>query len=180
MSKAKDGLTFREKVQEIIGQCAKDWIQLIGIVREEARRTIDGKRVKILDEVGKNTITNASLAVVSWLLGNTGSQTAFTYLANGSDNTAAAASQTALQSENTTNWSARAAATVSRVTTTQTNDTLQLVKTWTFTWSITVQEVGIFNNPTTGVMLWRKVVSSKTFGDTDTYTLTYQIVLAGA
>lgn len=122
-----------------------------------------------------NTITNAALAVLSGLAGNTGSQVAFTYLAIGTSSTAPAASQTALQAETAVSGLTRAAATVSRTTTAQTNDTLQLVHTWTAGGSATIEEVGIFNDATTGVMLGRALTTSKALAANDTLTITYTV-----
>jgi hypothetical protein len=70
---------------------------------------------------------------------------------------------------------ARAAATVSRVTTTETNDTLQLVYTWTATGTKTVEEVGVFNDSSTGTMLARQVTGAKAMVNIDQFTITYQI-----
>lgn len=123
----------------------------------------------------KNTITNASFAVLSGLAGATGAQTAFTYLAVGTSNTAPAASQTALQAEISTNGLSRAAATVSRVTTTQTNDTLQLVLVFSVSGTSTVEEAGIFNANSAGVMLGRALTTSRSVVNGDTLTVTYQV-----
>src|SRR5690349_7431749 len=71
-----------------------------------------------------NTITNVYFAVAAGLVGNTGSQTAFGYLALGTSNTAPSASQTTLVAETVVSGLARTTATISRTTTTQTNDTL--------------------------------------------------------
>lgn len=125
-----------------------------------------------------NTITNVGFAVIAGLAGNTGSQTAFTYLAVGTSNTAPAASQTALGGEITTNGLGRAAATVSRVTTTQTNDTLQLYKLFTVTGTSTVEEAGIFNDSTTGIMLGRALTTSKSVVNGDTLAVTYKVKFA--
>lgn len=125
-----------------------------------------------------NTITNVGFAVIAGLAGNTGSQTAFTYLAVGTSNTAPAASQTALGGEITTNGLGRAAATVSRVTTTQTNDTLQLYKLFTVTGTSTVEEAGIFNDATTGIMLGRALTTSKSVVNGDTLAVTYKVKFA--
>lgn len=125
-----------------------------------------------------NSTMNAALAVFSGLAGNTGSQTAFGWLAVGTSSTAVAASQTTLQAEITTNGLARAAATVSRTTTTQTNDTLQLVKTWTASGSHTVEEVGYFNASSAGVMGGRALTSTKSIVSGETLTATYQIKFA--
>lgn len=125
-----------------------------------------------------NSTMNAALAVFSGLAGNTGSQTAFTYLAVGSSSTAVAASQTALVAEISTNGLSRAAATVSRVTTTQTNDTLQLTKTWSVSGSSTVEEIGYFNAASTGIMGGRALTGTKSVVNGETLTGTYQIKFA--
>lgn len=126
------------------------------------------------------SITNAALAVISGLVGDTGSQTAFTYVANGTSSTAAAASQTALVAENANTYGfGRAAATVSRVTTTQTNDTVQFYKLWTATGTVSVREVGVFNASSGGTMLARSVLSAtKTISSGETFALTYKVAFA--
>ena len=124
-------------------------------------------------------ITNVGLAEVAGLAGDTGTCTAFTYLALGSGSTAFVATQTALVTEITTVGLARAAATVSRTTTTDTNDTLTLTKQWTATGAATVREAGVFNASSAGDMLARKVLASAvTLADTDTYTWTHNITFA--
>jgi len=126
-------------------------------------------------------ITNAGLAIVSGLIGATGSEVAFTYLELGTGTTAFAASQTALVTAITDSGLARAAATVSQETTTQTDDTLQLTKQWTASGSKTVAEAGIFNGSSGGTMLARtKLTSARALTSGDTYTYVYQIILAGA
>lgn len=152
----------------------KDSLKIKGSVRLEVK----DKDGNLLLDTGfnDNTITNASFAVFSGLAGATGSQTAFTYLALGTDATASAASQTALIAEITDTGLARAAATVSRVTTTQTNDTLQLVYTWTASGSKTIAEVGVFNAASTGVMAGRIVLSpTVALVNTNTFVVTYKI-----
>ena len=126
----------------------------------------------------ENVITNAGLAAMAGLDGNTGSITAFTYLAVGSDATAASAGQTALISEITTAGLGRASATVSRSTTNQTNDTLQFDKTWSASGAITVEEIGVFNNATAGLgtMLARKVTGTKTLANGEDLIATYKII----
>lgn len=170
-----DNLRLKERIKDLVAQKKADGANVIGVVIHEAWNS---KGEKILEDVGTNVITNTGLAELANLAGNVSTPTAFTYLANGSDATAASASQSALISENTTNGSARASATMSRVTTTVTNDTLQLVKSWSLTGSVTVQEVGVFNAASSGIMLARQVTSSKSFGNGDTYQVTYQIIFA--
>ena len=123
----------------------------------------------------ENSTMNVAFAVFAGLAGNTGSQTAFGYLAVGTSNTAVSASQTTLVAEISTSGLARAAATVSRVTTTQTNDTLQLLKTWTASGSVTVEEIGYFNASSSGVMGGRALTSTKSLVNGETLTGTYQI-----
>lgn len=126
----------------------------------------------------KNTITNGGKAEVAGLTGNTGSPTAFTYLAVGTSSTAPAAAQTALQAELSSDGLSRAAATVSRTTTTVTNDTLRLVKAFSVTGTQTVEEAGIFNDPTAGTMLGRALTGSKAVVNGDTLTVTYDVAFA--
>ena len=151
-------------------------VKLTGIVRLVCKRA-DGT-IKWDTGFMKNTITNASLAIVSGLVGNTGSETAFTYLAVGENNADESAGHTALQAEIEDSGLARAAATVSQVTTTQTDDTLQLTKTWTASGSKTVEEVGIFNASSGGTMLGRKKTGSKAVINGETLTGTYKIVFS--
>jgi len=126
-------------------------------------------------------ITNASLAIISGLVADTGSETAFTYLELGTGTTAFAATQTALVTAITDSGLARASATVSQETTTQTDDTTQFTKQWTASGSKTVAEVGIFNGSSGGTMLARtKLSTARALTSGDTYTYTYSIVYAGA
>jgi len=119
--------------------------------------------------------TNAGKSEIAGLAGNTGSCTAFTALAYGTGSTAFAATQTALVTE-----SQRAAAVVTRTTTTVSNDTLQLSKTFTASTTETVKEVGIFNNATSaGTMLCRTVLGTpRSLTSGDTYTATYKVAFA--
>lgn len=128
-------------------------------------------------EVIENLIVNAGLAEIAGLIGNTGSPTAFTYLAVGSGSTAAAATDTTLETELTDGGLERAAATVTRTTTTATNDTLQLVKAFTVTGTKTVREVGVFNASSSGDMMSRSVLTAdKNLESGDTFTLTYKLI----
>lgn len=129
--------------------------------------------------VSKNIITNAALAAISGLVGNTGSQTAFTYLELGTGATAPAASQTTLVTPITDSGMARAAATVSRSTTTQTNDTLSLAYSWTASGSKTITEAGIFNAASSGVMLARALTTSYAAVSGNVVTLTYTVKFVG-
>lgn len=148
-----------------------------------ARVQVQDKEGKIISDSGwrKNKITNASLAAISGLVGNTGSQIAFTYLAVGTSTTAVSASHTALQAEITDTGLARAAATVTRSTSGggQTNDTLQLDYTWTATGTKTVEEIGVFNASSSGVMLGRLLTTSQSLLNTNRLIATYKIIFSG-
>lgn len=134
---------------------------------------------QLVEEITVNNgITNAGFAAMAGLVGNTGSVTAFTYLAVGTSSTAFAASQTALIGEYSTVGLSRASATVSRVTTTQTNDTLQLTKTFTLSGSASVEEVGAFNDASAGVMLGRALTGTLTLVNGDELIITYKFKFA--
>jgi hypothetical protein len=149
----------------------KDTLKIQGRIRLDIIR--NGKLIK--GKWIKNVITNIGKASVAGLVGNTGTITAFTYLAVGTSNTATNASQTALIAEITDTNLARVAATVSRTTTTTTNDTLQFVYTWTSSGTKAVEEIGVFNDPTTGTMLCRALTSTKSLTNGDQLLATYQI-----
>lgn len=131
---------------------------------------------KLLSSTGwrRNTITSAGKAQIALLAGDA-SATPFTYLAVGTSTTAPAANQTALVAEITDSGLERAAATVSRTTTTVTNDTLQLTKTWTASGSKTVEEIGIFNASSAGTMLGRALTTSKILVSGDQLVATYKV-----
>jgi hypothetical protein len=137
-------------------------------------KDIDGKVLS--DETVHNLGTNARLAVFSGLVGNTGSQTAFTYLAVGTSSTAVSASHTTLQAEITDSGFERASATMARATTTQTNDTLTFTKQWTATGAKTIEEVGYFNASSAGTMGGRALTGTKTMGVGQTLTAVYSVV----
>lgn len=126
-----------------------------------------------------NKMTNASLAVISGLIGNTGSQTAFGYLALGSGTTAVSAAHTTLVTEFSTIGLSRTASTNSRTTTTQTNDTLALAATWNVTGSGSIEEIGIFNASSSGTMLARALTTTKAVINGNVVTATYSIVFVG-
>lgn len=122
-----------------------------------------------------NLIMNAGKAQIALLIGDA-SAIPFTYMALGTSTTAVAASQTALGAEVSTNGLARAVATVSRITTTVTNDTLQLYYKWTCSGGSTIiEEVGVFNDASSGTMLSRALSVSKTIVTGDELSLTYTL-----
>lgn len=149
--------------------------KVIGYFSESLRVKFRNKYAFLVTSMSiNNGITNAGFAAMAGLVGDTGSVDPFNYLACGSSSTAFAASQTALLGEISTSGLSRASATVSRVTTTQTNDTLQLTKTFTLSGSATVEEVGAFNASSSGVMLGRALTGTLTFVSGDEFVVTYK------
>ena len=161
-----------EKIEQIEG------IKVSGMVKLDLIG-VDGK---LRDTTGwiENTISNNAFAVISGLVGNVDTQVAFTFLAVGTDATAESATHTTLQAEIEDSGLERAAATVTRVTTTQTNDTLQLFKEWTATGTKAIEECGIFNVVTadTVIMLGRKLTTTKTVNASELLRLTYKVKFA--
>jgi len=121
-----------------------------------------------------NLVVNAGKAEVANLLVGESSPVAFTYIAIGTDATAEAVGDTALGAEITTGGGARAAATVSRVTTDVTNDTAKLEKTFTFSSSFAITESGVFNDASAGDMLARKTFSTINVTSGDNLAITWQ------
>ncbi|MFH7835153.1 MAG: hypothetical protein QXL51_00980 [Candidatus Aenigmatarchaeota archaeon] len=123
----------------------------------------------------KNVLTKAGFAAMAGLFGDVDSQSAFKYIAIGTGTTSESADDTALQSEITNGGGERALATVSRVTTTYTNDTCQLVTTFNFTSSFAVTESGVFNAASNGVMASRKTFSAINVTNGDSLQITWKI-----
>lgn len=125
----------------------------------------------------KNIITNAGKAQIALLAGDA-TAIPFTFLAVGTSNTAVAATDTTLTAEVSTSGLARAAGTVSRVTTTVTNDTLQVTFTWTASGTVAIEEIGLFNAASVGTMLGHALTTTKTVNNTDVFIGTYQVKFA--
>lgn len=102
-----------------------------------------------------NLITTAGLAQFGNIATNSGATTKFQYIAIGSDGTTPTTSDTALGSELTTGTLARKAATHGAIGATQT-----LKATFTAPSSTTVNETGVFDDASVGVMLNRYVFGS--------------------
>lgn len=126
----------------------------------------------------RNTITKAGIAEVVNLMGDVSTPTAFSYLAVGTGTVAATSDDTTLGTETTDSGLGRASATVTRETTTSTNDTLQLDKTWTATGAKAITELGAFNASSAGVMLGRKVFGAVNVEDEDTLQLIYKFTIS--
>lgn len=154
---------------------SNDGIKIIG--RVHVKHIRNGKIIFEKD-LGKNLVTSVGKAAIAALVGNTGSVPAFTYLALGTSSTAAAIGDTALGAEITDTGLTRTSAAISRTTTTVTNDTLNLVVTFTSTGAKTVQEIGILNNTLasgTSILLARKLTGAITVANTDQIVATYTV-----
>lgn len=152
----------------------KDNLKLKGLI--SLTLTDSNGNVKDKREI-KNTITNAGLAQIALLAGDA-SAVPFTYLALGTGTNAAATTDTQLQTETSASGLARAAATVSRVTTTVTNDTLQLLHAFTAGASAAITECGMFNAASVGTILGRQVFAAVNVVSGDILTITYKVSFA--
>lgn len=132
------------------------------------------KGLLIFEEIVKNIVTNVGKAQLALLAGDS-TAIPFTDLALGTSNTAVAATDTTLTAEITDSGLARAVGTVTRVTTTTTNDTLQISYLWTSTGTKTVQEVGVFNASVSGTMLSHALPTAASLVPTDMFMITYQL-----
>lgn len=121
-----------------------------------------------------NLITTAGKALVAGRINGSGSPAAATYIAVGTGTTAAAVGDTALETELATSGLSRAAASVSLVTTDTTNDTAQLVVTFTVTGTAAVTESGALNAASTGTLLARQVFSAINVVNGDSLQITWK------
>jgi hypothetical protein len=138
-------------------------------------RGVDGK-VRDTFQVD-NAVMTVGFAQIALLIGDA-TAIPFTYLAVGTSSTAVAISQTALVAEIVDSGLARVAGTVSRITTTGTNDTYKITTTWTASGSKTIEEVGVFNASSAGTMLSRALTTSKAVVSGETLTGEYRLKIA--
>lgn len=127
----------------------------------------------------ENMITNTGLALITSRLGQS-SEAIANYIAVGTSNTAVGATQTGLGGEITDSGLQRATGTFSQQTTTTTNDTFQITKTWTASGTKTIEEVGVFNESSSGTMLSRVLTNTRTVYAGDTFTDTYKLIITRA
>lgn len=122
-----------------------------------------------------NLITNAGFALVAGRINGSGSPAAATYIGVGTGTTAANVANTALETEITDSGLERASASVSLVTTTVTNDTAQMVVTFTVTGTKAVTESGVLNASSSGSLLCRQVFSAINVVSGDSLQITWKI-----
>jgi len=143
------------------------------------RHIRDGK--VLYEETLRNLIVTAGKAGVAGLLIATDVTDHFTYLAIGTGTTAPAAGDTTLEAELSAGGMERAVAdTLSRVTTTVTNDTAQLVIEWTKTsaGTTTVTEAGILNAAAAGDLLARQTFTGIALEQNDKLSITWKVQVA--
>lgn len=126
----------------------------------------------------QNLVTSAGKAGIASRINGAGSEAAFTYIAIGTGTNAAAAGNTTLQTEITTGGGSRTNGSVSRTTTTVTNDTARTVANFTFSSSFAVTETGLLNAASSGTLLNRSVFSAINVVSTDTLQMTIDISVA--
>lgn len=127
-----------------------------------------------------NLVTNAGKAAIASRINGAGSEALFDKIGWGTGTTAAAAGDTALQSEKDASGGAStthvvSAATCSRVTTTVTNDTAQMVGTATASGTIAITESGVFNAASAGTLLARQVFTAVNVVSGDSIQFTWKI-----
>lgn len=130
-----------------------------------------------------NGITNAGKAALASRFNGSGGEAAFTSIGIGTDTTAFAASQTALlagkkadaTADGGVHALATASVTVSRTTTTVTNDTAQLTGTIAITGSMAITESGVFNADTNGTMACRQTFSAVNVVSGDNFVPTWKV-----
>ena len=121
----------------------------------------------------RNLVVNAGKAEVAALIGAVAGGTAFGYIAIGTGTNAAAAGDTALQTEITTGGGERGNSTESVVETYKT----QFTYTFTFTAPFAITESGIFNAASSGDMLARQVFSAINVISGDSLACTWKITV---
>ena len=124
-------------------------------------------------------IPDAGLAEMANLWAGDSTPLPMTHIAVGSGDTAFAAADTTLETEIAASGLERVAATVTRATTSTTNDTVQLVTTFTITGTATIKEVGILNASSTGDLGGRTVLTTpKDVVNGSSYTVTYKTIFS--
>lgn len=122
-----------------------------------------------------NTIVSAGKAGLASRINGSGAAAAFEYLAVGTNATAVSAGDTTLGAETVGSGLSRVLGTLSRVTTSVTNDTARIATTFTVTGTVAITEIGIFNASSAGTMLCRTVFSALNVQNGDSLTVNYDI-----
>lgn len=129
-------------------------------------------------KVFKNLVVDAGKAGAASRINGSGGEAAFDRIGAGTGAVAPAAGDTALGAEKDEAGgvtTTHKTATVSRVTTTVTNDTAQDVVTFNYTASVAVTESGVFNAATAGTMLCRQTFTAVNVVNGDSLQFTWKI-----
>ena len=128
------------------------------------------RKGKLIEEIETpNVIVAAGMAQVAGLINGVVTDY-FDYIAIGTGTTSASTADTSLEAE-----THRGSATTSRVTTTHSNDTAQLVHTFDFTDSYAITESGVFDASSGGNMLCRQTFSAINVASGDSLQVTWKI-----
>ena len=139
------------------------------------------KAGKLIESVNTpNALMNLGFKEVAGLFNTdqAGSYTAFDYIAVGTGTTAATATDTTLETEETENGLTRAAGTGTSETTNVTDDTAQFLKSFSVTGSVAVTESAVLNASSAGTMLCRQTFSAINVADGDTLQITWKVTVA--
>lgn len=161
----------------------KEPITADGVVKKGALNYLAAYGIQIQGITGKwgykrnisNLLTSAGKAGLASRVNGDGAEAAFTYVAVGTGTNAAAVGDTTLQTESAASGLSRAAGTASRITTSVTNDTAQVLKLFTVTGSVAVTEAGLLNASSSGVLLARQVFSAINVVNGDSLTITWKV-----
>lgn len=126
----------------------------------------------------RNGVTTVGKALIAGRLNASGAPAAADYIAVGTGTGAFAAADTTLGTETAASGLTRAAGTVSLVTTTTTNDTAQVAKTFTVTGTVAVTESGVLNASSGGTLLCRQTFTAINVVNGDFLVMTWKTVIA--
>lgn len=118
----------------------------------------------------ENLITNVGFAEMSGLLLTDIGGTAFDYIAIGIGTTAAAVTDTTLETE-----SMRVSGTGTQTTTSVTNDTAHLECTFNITSTLAITEAGMLNAASSGDLLNHQIFSAVNVVNTDTLIIKWDV-----
>jgi hypothetical protein len=125
-----------------------------------------------------NGVTTVGKALVAGRLNASGAPAAATYIAVGTGTNAFSAADTTLQTETATSGLSRANSTASLVTTSTTNDTMQLTNTFSVTGTVAVTESGVLNASSSGTLLCRQTFTAINVVNGDTLQVTWKVQMS--
>lgn len=126
----------------------------------------------------RNGVTTVGKALIAGRLNASGAPAAADYIAVGTGTTAFDAANTTLETETSGSGLTRAQGTVSLVTTTTTNDTAQVTKTFSVTGTVAVTESGVFNASSSGTLACRQTFSAINVVNGDSLAITWKIAIS--